>query len=48
MVISNSRNAHALFKKDAEYIVKDGEVVLIDEFTGRMMPGRRLSSMAMR
>jgi preprotein translocase subunit SecA len=35
--------AHKLFHKDKDYIVKDGEVVLIDEFTGRMMPGRRLS-----
>jgi preprotein translocase subunit SecA len=35
--------AHKLFTKDKEYIVRDGEVVLIDEFTGRMMPGRRLS-----
>jgi preprotein translocase subunit SecA len=35
--------AHYLFKRDRDYIVKDGEVILIDEFTGRMMPGRRLS-----
>jgi preprotein translocase subunit SecA len=35
--------AHKLFHRDKDYIVKDGEVVLIDEFTGRMMPGRRLS-----
>ncbi len=35
--------AHKLFHKDKDYIVKDGEVVLIDEFTGRMMHGRRLS-----
>lgn len=35
--------AHKLFFRDKDYIVKDGEVVLIDEFTGRMMPGRRLS-----
>ena len=35
--------AHKLFHKDKDYIVKDGEVVLIDEFTGRMMQGRRLS-----
>ncbi len=32
-----------MFKKDKDYIVRDGEVVLIDEFTGRMMAGRRLS-----
>src|SRR5215472_7662085 len=35
--------AHALFKRDVEYVVKDGEVVIVDEFTGRLMPGRRWS-----
>src|SRR6056297_491749 len=35
--------AHKLFQKDKDYIVRDGDVVLIDEFTGRMMAGRRLS-----
>ncbi len=35
--------AHKLYQKDKDYIVRDGGVVLIDEFTGRMMPGRRLS-----
>ena len=35
--------AHALFNRDVEYIVQDGQVVLIDEHTGRTMPGRRLS-----
>ncbi len=35
--------AHKMFNKDKDYIVKDGEVMLIDEFTGRMMAGRRLS-----
>ncbi|MEX5728019.1 preprotein translocase subunit SecA [Rhodovulum iodosum] len=35
--------AHKLFRKDKDYIVRGGEVMLIDEFTGRMMPGRRLS-----
>jgi preprotein translocase subunit SecA len=35
--------AHALFKKDVEYIVSDGEIVIVDEFTGRTMPGRRWS-----
>ncbi len=35
--------AHALFKKDVDYIVKDGEVVIVDEFTGRTMAGRRWS-----
>ncbi|TKW61754.1 MAG: preprotein translocase subunit SecA [Blastochloris viridis] len=41
--VNQALRAHTLFHKDAEYIVKDGEVVLIDEFTGRMMAGRRLS-----
>lgn len=35
--------AHALYQREVDYIVKDGEVVIIDEFTGRMMPGRRWS-----
>jgi preprotein translocase subunit SecA len=35
--------AHTLFKRDVEYIVKDGEVIIVDEFTGRTMPGRRWS-----
>ena len=35
--------AHALYKKDVEYVVKNGEVVIVDEFTGREMPGRRWS-----
>jgi preprotein translocase subunit SecA len=35
--------AKALFKKDKDYVVKDGEVVIVDEFTGRLMPGRRYS-----
>ncbi|MDX1499543.1 MAG: preprotein translocase subunit SecA [Woeseiaceae bacterium] len=35
--------AHAIYQKDVEYIVKDGEVVIVDEFTGRTMPGRRWS-----
>ena len=35
--------AHVLYKRDVEYVVKDGEVVIVDEFTGRMMPGRRWS-----
>ena len=35
--------AHELFKKDDAYVVKDGEVIIVDEFTGRMMPGRRYS-----
>ncbi len=35
--------AHHLFKKDIDYIVKDGQVIIVDEFTGRLMPGRRWS-----
>ncbi len=35
--------AHKLFKRDVDYIVKDGEVIIVDEFTGRLMPGRRYS-----
>jgi len=35
--------AHALFKRNVDYIVKDGEVIIVDEFTGRTMPGRRWS-----
>jgi preprotein translocase subunit SecA len=35
--------AHNLYKKDVDYVVKDGEVIIVDEFTGRMMPGRRWS-----
>src|SRR5216684_7860854 len=35
--------AHTLYKKDVDYVVKDGEVIIVDEFTGRQMPGRRWS-----
>jgi preprotein translocase subunit SecA len=35
--------AHALYKRDVEYIVRDGEIIIVDEFTGRTMPGRRWS-----
>jgi preprotein translocase subunit SecA len=41
--VTQALRAHKLFQKDVNYIVRDGEVILIDEFTGRMMPGRRLS-----
>ena len=41
--VNQGLRAHALFTKDKDYIVRSGEVVLIDEFTGRMMAGRRLS-----
>ena len=35
--------AHAIYQRDVDYVVKDGEVVIVDEFTGRLMPGRRWS-----
>ncbi|KQU72733.1 preprotein translocase subunit SecA [Aminobacter sp. DSM 101952] len=41
--VNNALKAHRLFQKDKDYIVKDNEIVIIDEFTGRMMPGRRFS-----
>ncbi|MFW8593876.1 preprotein translocase subunit SecA [Cribrihabitans neustonicus] len=41
--VNQALRAHKLFQRDKDYIVRNGEVVLIDEFTGRMMPGRRLS-----
>ncbi|MDO9526786.1 MAG: preprotein translocase subunit SecA, partial [Gemmobacter sp.] len=41
--VTQGLRAHKLFHKDQQYIVRDGEVMLIDEFTGRMMRGRRLS-----
>nr|MCH9747623.1 preprotein translocase subunit SecA [Alphaproteobacteria bacterium] len=41
--VNQGLRAHVMFKKDKDYIVRDDEVVLIDEFTGRMMAGRRLS-----
>ena len=41
--VNQGLRAHKLFMKDKDYIVRDGEVMLIDEFTGRMMQGRRLS-----
>ena len=41
--LSQGLRAHKMFEKDKDYIVANGEVVLIDEFTGRMMTGRRLS-----
>ncbi|MGB5213237.1 MAG: preprotein translocase subunit SecA [Anderseniella sp.] len=41
--VNQSLRAHKVFVKDRDYIVKDDEVVIIDEFTGRMMPGRRYS-----
>ncbi|MCX6020388.1 MAG: preprotein translocase subunit SecA, partial [Chloroflexi bacterium] len=41
--VENALKAHAIFKRDRDYIVTDGEVVIVDEFTGRQMPGRRWS-----
>jgi preprotein translocase subunit SecA len=41
--LENALKARAFFKKDDEYIVKDGKVVIVDEFTGRLMPDRRFS-----
>jgi preprotein translocase subunit SecA len=41
--INNALRAHTLFQRDKDYIVRNNEVVIIDEFTGRMMPGRRFS-----
>ena len=41
--LESALKAHALFRRDREYVVKDGQVIIVDEFTGRMMPGRRWS-----
>lgn len=41
--LDNALRAHALFKNDVDYVVKDGNVVIVDEFTGRLMEGRRYS-----
>ena len=41
--IEQSLKAYALFKKDVDYVVRDGEVLIVDEFTGRILPGRRYS-----
>ncbi|WP_438752100.1 preprotein translocase subunit SecA [Pararhizobium sp. O133] len=41
--VNNALKAHKLFQKDKDYIVRNDEIVIIDEFTGRMMPGRRYS-----
>ena len=39
--LNSALRAHALYQRDVEYIVKDGEIIIVDEFTGRTMPGRR-------
>jgi preprotein translocase subunit SecA len=41
--IETAIKAHALYKRDVDYVVKDGEVIIVDTFTGRLMPGRRWS-----
>src|SRR5258705_378368 len=41
--VDTAIKAHAIYRKDVEYVVKDGEVIIVDEFTGRLMPGRRWS-----
>ena len=41
--VNQGLRAHTLFKRDVDYVVKDGEVIIVDEFTGRLMPGRRWS-----
>lgn len=41
--VNQALRAHTLYKRDVDYVVKDGEVIIVDEFTGRLMPGRRWS-----
>ncbi|HEY3571355.1 MAG TPA: preprotein translocase subunit SecA [Thermoanaerobaculia bacterium] len=41
--VNQALRAHALYQRDVDYMIKDGQVVIVDEFTGRMMPGRRWS-----
>lgn len=41
--VNQALKAHTLFRRDVEYVVKDNEVLIVDEFTGRMLPGRRYS-----
>ena len=41
--VDQALRAHTLYKRDVEYMIKDGEIVIVDEFTGRLMPGRRWS-----
>ena len=41
--VNQALRAHQLFKRDVDYLIKDGQIVIVDEFTGRMMPGRRWS-----
>lgn len=41
--VDQALRAHTIFKKDVDYVVKDGEVIIVDDFTGRLSPGRRFS-----
>ncbi len=41
--VNQALKAHTLFRRDVDYLVKDGQVIIVDEFTGRVMPGRRYS-----
>ncbi|MEO6966766.1 MAG: preprotein translocase subunit SecA, partial [Acidobacteriaceae bacterium] len=41
--VETAIKAHALYRRDVNYVVKDGEIIIVDEFTGRLMPGRRWS-----
>ncbi|HPX61937.1 MAG TPA: preprotein translocase subunit SecA [Deltaproteobacteria bacterium] len=41
--VEQALRAHAMYRRDVDYVVKDGEVMIVDEFTGRLMPGRRWS-----
>ncbi len=41
--VNQALKAHTLFKRDRDYVIKEGEVIIVDEFTGRLMPGRRYS-----
>jgi preprotein translocase subunit SecA len=41
--VNQALRAHAMYKRDVDYVVKDGEVIIVDDFTGRLMPGRRWS-----
>jgi len=41
--VNQALRAHVLFKRDVDYVIRDGEVMIVDEFTGRLMPGRRWS-----
>ena len=41
--VGQALRAHAMYKRDVDYVVKDGEVIIVDDFTGRLMPGRRWS-----